>query len=297
MDITASMVKELREKTGAGMMDCKRALMETAGDLDKASEWLREKGILKAAKRTSRVAAEGVSDVAVDGNRGVVFELNCETDFVAKTDKFRALVNQVRQWLLQNPVSNEEEALALEIDGKKMSEHLLEAISGIGENITLRRVQAVEKQTEETFGTYIHMGGKIATLTVLSQADFDTAKDVAMHVAANNPLYLSMKSIPEDVLAHEKDILTKEAINENETAVKPKPESILMKIVEGRLQKNMKDICLLNQPFVKNPDQTIEEYTKAKGAVIVHFVRMAVGEGIEKKCDNFAEEVLSQVNQ
>jgi len=297
MEITASLVKELREKTGAGMMDCKRALMDTAGDLDKASDWLREKGILKAAKRTSRIAAEGMCDVAVKGNRGIVFELNCETDFVAKTDKFRALVSDVRGWLLESDVTTEEAALALEINGKKISDILLEAISSIGENITLRRVVALEKQDAETFGHYIHMGGKIATLTVLGQADFETAKDVAMHVAANNPRYLSMKDIPQDVLAYEKDILTKEALNENETAAKPKPEPILMKIVEGRLMKNLKEICLLNQPFVKDPDRTIEEYAKAKGAVIARFVRMAVGEGIEKRCDNFAEEVMAQVNQ
>ena len=198
---------------------------------------------------------------------------------------------------MEHKATNEEEALALVIDGKTVNERLLEAISAIGENISLRRVVSVEKQADETFGTYIHMGGKIATLTVLSKTDFDVAKDIAMHVAANNPLYLSMHSIPEDVLAHEKDILSKEALNENETAAKPKPEPILMKIVEGRLQKNMKEICLLNQPFVKNPDQTVEEYVKAKGASIARFVRMAVGEGIEKRCDNFAEEVLSQVKQ
>jgi len=295
MEITASLVKELRDKTGAGLMDCKKALVETAGNIDTAIEWLREKGIAKAAKKASRIAAEGVCEIGVDGDKAVLFELNCETDFVAQNEKFKALVKTVGEQLLKNDVEIVEAALGLDLNGKTLNETLLEHVASIGENINLRRLVVVRKKPEQKFGYYVHMGGKIASLTIMNGGDFETAKDVAMQVAASNPKYLSMESIPESVTAYEREILTKEALNENAEAPKPKPEEIIRKIVEGRLQKNMKEICLVHQPFIKNPDQTVGEYVKAKGASIAAFERLALGEGIEKKEDNFAEEVMSQV--
>ncbi|MGD9910497.1 MAG: translation elongation factor Ts [Candidatus Izemoplasmatales bacterium] len=295
MEITASLVKELRDKTGAGMMDCKKALVETDGNIDAAVDWLREKGISKAAKKASRIAAEGVCEVAVSDNRAVIFELNCETDFVAQNEKFTALVKKVSEGLLNSNATTTEEALEVLVDGKALKDLLLESVSAIGENITIRRFESVTKTDAQTFGYYIHLGGKIASLSVLNGGDFETAKDVAMHVAASNPKYLSQDDIAAEVIEHEREILTKEALNENAESAKPKPENIILKMVEGRLNKNLKEICLVNQPFIKNPDQTVEVYVKSKGAAIVSFKRLAVGEGIEKKEENFAEEVMSQV--
>lgn len=291
MEITASLVKELREKTGAGMMDCKRALTETAGDIEKAVDWLREKGIAKAAKKSSRVAAEGLADIVLNGNQALVFELNCETDFVAKNEKFQNLVAQVGQMLV-GKVASTEEALALVVNGKSVQEFLFEAVSGIGENITLRNVQVLEKTDLQTFGAYKHMGGKIITVSIVN-GSADVAKDIAMHVAAMNPRFLNQLQISADEIAHERDVLTKAALLENAESEKPKPENIVLKMIEGRLQKNLKEICLVNQPFVKNPDQTVDEYLKAKGASVATFKRLAVGEGIEKKEENFAQEVMS----
>jgi elongation factor Ts len=291
MEITASLVKELREKTGAGMMDCKRALTETAGDLEKAVDWLREKGIAKAAKKSSRVAAEGLADIVLNGNQALIFELNCETDFVAKNEKFQNLVAQVGQMLV-GKVRSTEEALALVVNGKTVQEFLFEAVSGIGENITLRNVQVLEKTDAQTFGAYKHMGGKIITVSIVN-GSAEVAKDVAMHVAAMNPRFLNQAQISADEIAHERDVLTKAALLENAESEKPKPEAIVLKMIEGRLQKNLKEICLVNQPFVKNPDQTVDEYVKSKGASVATFKRLAVGEGIEKKEENFAQEVMA----
>ncbi len=295
MEVTASLVKELRDKTGAGMMDCKRALVETNGNIEQAIDWLREKGIAKAAKKASRIAAEGACEIRLKGNKAVMYELNCETDFVAKNEKFGKLVDEVGQILLDGQVATVTEALELDVKGKTLGTLILEAVSGIGEHINLRRMSVFTKTDSQIFGHYVHMGGKIASLSILSGADFETAKDVAMHVAASNPRYLAPADISEDFIAHEREILTKEALNENAESAKPKPEAIIVKMVEGRLQKNLKEICLVNQPFIKNPDQSVGEYVKAKGAAIAVFARLAVGEGIEKKEDNFVEEVMSQV--
>ncbi len=292
MEITASLVKDLREKTGAGMMDCKRALVETNGDMDKAIDWLREKGIAKAAKKSSRIAAEGLCDIVIEGNKALLFELNCETDFVAKNDKFLALLTQIGQVLIQSNAVDTETALAVEVEGKTIQALLLEAVSGIGENLSLRNVHIYTKQDNQTFGAYKHMGGRIIALSILSGSD-EVAKDIAMHVAASNPKYMSQKDIPGDVIEHERQVLTNTALNENAESEKPKPEAIVLKMIEGRLNKNLKEICLVNQPFVKNPDLTVEEYVKQKGASLVAFQRFAVGDGIEKKEENFAQEVMS----
>jgi len=297
MEITASLVKDLRDKTGAGMMDCKKALTATEGDIAKAIDWLREKGISKAEKKATRIAAEGLCDIAVRDNEALVFELNCETDFVARNEKFTSLVKRVSSILIASNVKNTEDALKIAVDGKTLNELLLEASAGIGEKLSLRNVSIVEKTSAQIFGAYKHMGGKIVSLAILNGGDAETAKDVAMHVCAESPKYLDQTGIPADVLAHEREVLTKEALNENAESAKPKPEAIVVKMVEGRLLKNLKAVCLVDQPFVKNPDISVAEYVKSKGASIVAFNRITVGEGIEKKECDFCAEVMSQVTK
>ncbi|HAQ55797.1 MAG TPA: elongation factor Ts [Acholeplasmatales bacterium] len=295
MDITANMVKELRDKTGAGMMDCKKALTATEGDMAKAIDWLREKGIAKAEKKASRIAAEGLADIAVSGDKAVVFEVNCETDFVAHGDKFAAFVAKIGAAIVASNAESNEAALEVAYNGKTIREFLLENVAVIGENITLRNVTVFHKTADQHFGVYKHMGGKIVTLTILNGGSDEAAKDVAMHACAMNPRYLAPADIPADVIAHERQVLQAEALNENAANPKPKPEQIIVKMVEGRLLKGLKENCLINQPFVKNPDQSVDEYVRSKGASIVSFNRLAMGEGIEKKVENFAEEVMSQI--
>jgi len=290
MAISAKLVKELRDKTGAGMMDCKKALTATDGNLDQAVDWLREKGIAKAAKKQSRIAAEGLCNVLVNGNEAIIYELNSETDFVAKNDNFQNLLNQVGQAILNSKATNLEEALTVELDGKTLETVLVEATAKIGEKISLRRVTRVVKADSASFGAYKHMGGKIVSLTVVDGVNEEVAKDVAMHVAAINPKYLNSDEISEEVIAHEKQVLTNEALNEG------KPANIVEKMVVGRLNKYLKEICLVNQPFVKNPDLTVEKFVKENKGTIVSFLRLEVGEGIEKRVDDFASEVMSQVN-
>ena len=213
MAISAKLVKELRDKTGAGMMDCKKALTATDGNLDQAVDWLREKGIAKAAKKQSRIAAEGLCNVLVNGNEAIIYELNSETDFVAKNDNFQNLLNQVGQAILNSKATNLEEALTVELDGKTLETVLVEATAKIGEKISLRRVTRVVKADSASFGAYKHMGGKIVSLTVVDGVNEEVAKDVAMHVAAINPKYLNSDEISEEVIAHEKQVLTNEALN------------------------------------------------------------------------------------
>jgi len=297
MQVTAQLVKELRDKTGAGMMDCKKALVATEGNIDLAVDWLREKGIAKAANKASRIAAEGICMVKTSGNKAIIFEVNCETDFVAKNNIFVDMVDKIANALLAGNAGCEECALEVLVEGKPLKEFLLEQISAIGENVTFRRYEVINKEDSQQFGEYVHLGGKIASLSVLNKAEFETAKDVAMHVAASNPKYLSQDDISEEVKEHEKEVLTQQALNENAESDKPKPEDIIRKMVIGRLNKNFKEICLLSQPFIKNPDETVEQYVKSKGSSIALFRRLAVGEGIEKKEDNFVEEVMKQANQ
>jgi len=289
MAIKASDVKVLRDKTGAGMMDCKKALKETDGDIDKAVDYLREKGISKAAKKADRIAAEGLTNVITEGNKAVVYELNSETDFVAKNDEFKDLLKNIGKAIHSSDATNLEEALKIDFRGESMEQAIAAATGKIGEKLTLRRVLVVEKTDSQVFGEYVHMGGKIAALTVLEGGNENVAKDVAMHVAAINPRYLNPDQISDDVVAHEREVLRNEALNEG------KPEHIVDKMVEGRLNKFLKEICLINQPFVKNPDQTVENYVKEAGADIVAFERLEVGEGVEKKNEDFASEVKSQM--
>ncbi|MCF7924382.1 MAG: translation elongation factor Ts [Candidatus Izimaplasma sp.] len=294
MAISAKLVKELRDKTGAGLMDCKKALVQNDGDLDKAVDWLREKGISKAEKKASRIAAEGIAEVKTLDNKAIIFELNCETDFVAKNDNFKALVKKISDALIASDKADTESALEIEVDGKPLKDLLLEQTATIGEKITFRRYDLIKKTTDQVFGSYIHMGGSIASLVVLNNGDEEMARNIAMHIAASSPKYISRDDIADDFIEHEKEVLTKQALNENAESDKPKPENIIAKMVIGRLNKYFKEICLLSQPYVKNPDETVKNYLKSQGASIALFKRLAVGEGIEKKEENFAEEVRKQ---
>ncbi|MBR4496414.1 MAG: elongation factor Ts [Acholeplasmatales bacterium] len=294
-NVTAQMVKELREKTSAGMLDCKKALVATDGDMEAAVTWLREKGIAKAEKKAGVVAAEGLCSYAINGNKAVVFELNSQTDFVAQNAKFIALVEKVGSIILASNASDTESALNIEAEGKTLSTIILEASGVIGEKISLRRVQVLTKTDAQVFGAYKHMGGRIVTVTVLEGNDEVVAKDVAMHVAALAPKYVSRNDIPADVIEKEREIILATALNENATAAKPKPENIIAeKIVPGRLEKSLKETCLLSQAFVKNPDQTVEAYVNSQKSAVVTFVRLEVGEGIEKVESDFAAEVAAQ---
>ena len=292
--VTPLMVKELREKTGAGMLDCKKALEASECDMEEAIKWLREKGIAKAEKKASRVAAEGLCSFAFNGDSAVVFEVNSETDFVAQNEKFTALIAKVGEVIANSDAMCTNCALEINVEGKTLNEVILEASGTIGEKLSLRRVQRVTKGEGQVFGAYKHMGGRIVTLVLLQGTDEEVAKDIAMHVAALGPKYVSSDEISAEEVAKEREILLAQALNENETAAKPKPQQIIEKMVEGRLVKNFKEICLLDQPFVKNPDQTVATYVKSKGCNVVSFVRLVVGEGIEKEVVDFAAEVAAQ---
>jgi elongation factor Ts len=293
MAITAQMVKELREKTGAGMMDCKKALTETDGDMEKAIDFLREKGIASAAKKADRIAAEGLTFILTEGNKAVILEVNAETDFVAKNEAFQTLVKELAEHLLKNKPASVDEALAKTMEnGVKVSDHINAAIAKIGEKITLRRFVVSSKTDNDAFGAYLHMGGRIAVLTVLEGTTDDAAaKDVAMHIAALKPKYVSRDEVSQEEVEHERQVLTQQALNEG------KPEKIVLKMVEGRLGKYFEDVCVLDQSFVKNPDQKVRDFVQSKGATVREFVRYEVGEGIEKREENFAEEVMNQIKK
>ena len=293
MAITAQMVKELREKTGAGMLDCKKALTETDGDMDKAIDFLREKGIASAAKKGDRIAAEGLTYVVTEGNNAVILEVNSETDFVAKNEAFQALVKELAAHLLKNNPASVEEASAQTMEnGATVADHINAAIAKIGEKLTLRRFTVLSKTDNDAFGAYIHMGGRISVLSVLEgTTETDAAKDVSMHIAALKPKYVSRDQVSQDEVEHERQVLTQQALNEG------KPEKIVEKMVEGRLGKYFEDVCVLDQTFVKNPDQKVRQFVESKGATIREFVRYEVGEGIEKREDNFAEEVMNQIKK
>ncbi|GLI84867.1 elongation factor Ts [Rossellomorea marisflavi] len=293
MAITAQMVKELREKTGAGMMDCKKALTETGGDMEKAIDFLREKGIAKAAKKADRIAAEGTTFIASEGNTAIILEVNAETDFVAKNENFQNLVKELSSHLLATKPASVEEAMDQKMEnGSVVSEFINAAIAKIGEKITLRRFEIRTKDDNAAFGEYLHMGGRIAVLAVVEgTTDAAVAKDVAMHAAALNPKYVSRDQVSAEEVAHEREVLKQQALNEG------KPENIVEKMVEGRLSKYFEDICILDQPFVKNPDQKVRQFLESHKATLTDFTRYEVGEGLEKRQENFAEEVMSQVKK
>ena len=251
-------VKNLREKTGAGMLDCKKALEATGGDMTGAIDWLREKGIAKASKKESRIAAEGLSEIIIDGNKAVILEVNSETDFVAKNDEFKNFINTVGNAILKSGATTMEEALELPTENGKVSEYLVNLIAKIGEKISFRRFEYVTKNDNEVFGAYSHMGGRISVLTVLEGANADVAKDISMHAAAMRPAYMQRSEVPEEVLNHEREIIKEQAINEG------KPADIAEKMVNGRINKYYKEVCLLEQPFVKDPDLTVESKRETK---------------------------------
>ena len=289
MNITAEMVKNLRESTGAGMMDCKKALVETNGDMDKAVDYLREKGISKAAKKADRIAAEGLSNIYISGNNAVVVEINSETDFVAKNEEFKSLVDIIGNAILNGTANSLEEALKITVDGETIESLIVNATAKIGEKLSLRRFEKVIKEDNQTFGAYLHMGGKISSLIVLSGDNEAVAKDVAMQSAAMKPLYVSREDVSKEEIEHEKSVLTSQVVEEGK-----KPE-FAEKIVEGRLNKFFEEICLIEQPFVKDSGLTVKEYLNQNNSEVVKMIRYEVGEGMEKRNDNFAEEVMNQI--
>ncbi len=288
--ISASMVKELRETTGAGMLDCKKALEETNGNMEEAITWLREKGISKAAKKASRIAAEGLGLTKVNGNNAVILEVNSETDFVAKNEEFKSLVDKIADILLESNVTNVEDALKLNVDDKTLEELIVEKISTIGEKLSFRRFTKVTKEDNQVFGTYSHMGGKIVTLCVMDGNDVELAKDIAMQIAAMRPSYLTREEVPSEVIEKEKTILTEQAENEGLDTNK------IPMIVNGRLNKFYEEVCLVDQGFVKENKTKVGKYVESKNSKINSFVRYEVGEGMEKKEENFADEVAKQIN-
>ena len=287
--ITASLVKELREKTGAGMLDCKKALEANDGNIDASIDWLREKGISKAAKKADRIAAEGLSAILTEGNNAVIVEVNSETDFVAKNEEFQGLVKTILETIIKSDAKTLEDALKLETSEGTLEELIVSKTATIGEKLSLRRFAKITKNDNETFGEYIHMGGKIAVLIVTENTDESVAKDVAMHAAAMRPKYVKIDEVPEEEVQREKEVLTEQAMNEG------KPKDIAEKMVIGRLNKFYKEICLEEQPFVKDDKSSVKQFVKNNGGTIKTMYRYEVGEGMEKKEENFAEEVAKQM--
>jgi elongation factor Ts len=287
MSISAAMVKELRERTGAGMMECKKALSETAGDMEAAIELMRKSGQAKADKKAGRTAAEGIVVIATEGKRGIILEVNCETDFVAKDAQFQAFAEQVAQTILANDVRNVAAIADLEIaQGKSVESERQALIARIGENIQVRRFESMTADGE--FGSYRH-GNRIGVLVDMVGGNEDLVKDVAMHVAASRPMCVNEDQVPADALAKEREIYSAQA------EASGKPANIIEKMVDGRIRKYLGEVTLLGQPFVKDPDTTVGKLLKGADASVSRFVRYEVGEGIEKKSENFADEVMAQV--
>lgn len=289
MEITAALVKELRERTGSGMMECKKALTETGGDIEAAVEAMRKSGLAKADKKAGRVAAEGmvVAAVSADGTRGVIVEVNCETDFVAKADDFVKFAGELAQAALAKSPKTVDDVLGLPISGGSVDDVRRALVAKLGENISVRRFHLLSSEGGKV-GMYLH-GTRIGVLVGVKGGDESLAKDIAMHVAASKPVALGPNDVPADVIAKEKEIYTAQAADSG------KPADIVEKMVMGRVGKFLREITLLGQPFVKNPDQTVEQLAKQQNATVTGFVRFEVGEGIEKKSENFAEEVMAQV--
>ena len=285
----ASDVKDLRERTGAGMLDCKKALEATEGDMEKAIDWLREKGIAKAAKKESRIAAEGLCQIKIDGNKAVILEVNSETDFVAKNEEFTNFVDYLADEILKNNAKSVEEVLEIKDGAETINDKLVALVAKIGEKISFRRFELVTKTDEECFGAYKHMGGKIGVLVVLKGANEEVAKDVAMQGAAMNPVGLRRADVPAEMIERETHVIKEQVMAEG------KPEAIAEKMAIGRLNKFYKEICLEEQAFIKDSSLSVLDYVKNNNGEIVSMVRFAVGEGIEKREENFADEVMSQI--
>lgn len=280
-------VMELRQRTGVGMMDCKKALTETDGDMEKAIEYLREKGIATAAKKAGRIASEGIVLSAIKGNAGVIVEVNCESDFVARGDQFKDFVADVANYILSNDVKSIEEVISAKTAA------LNEAISKIGEKISIRRF---EKYVSEkgVVDSYIHMGGKIGVIVeATANSTAEAIHDVALQIAAAKPTYIVKTEVPSDEIEKEKEILKAQALNEPN----PKPLPIIEKMVEGRINKYYKEVCLMEQLFVKDNDKTIAQYLKASGSSVIRFTRFEMGEGLQKKADTFADEIADSLSK
>ncbi len=289
MEVTAQMVKELREKTGAGMMDCKKALGECNGNIEASIDYLREKGIAKSAKKEARIAAEGLANIYIKDNKAVILEVNSETDFVSKNEEFTDMIDKIGSSILESDAKTLEEALKVKTSEGNIEDLIIAKTAKIGEKLSLRRIEVVEKSDSEVFGSYLHMGGKIAVLSLLKGASEEVAKDIAMQAAAMHPNYIFVSDIPEDVLANERKIQKELAMSEG------KPADIAEKMVEGRIKKYYKEVCLAEQAFIKDGDISVADYVKKNNGEIINVIRYEVGEGMEKRCDNFAEEVMNQV--
>ena len=293
MAVTAAQVKELREKTGAGMMDCKNALAASDGDMAKAIDWLREKGIAKSVKKANRIAAEGLTKVLIDGNKACLVEINSETDFVAKNEQFLALLENVTKTILASNAKTNDEALALKCNDKALSDLFIEATATIGEKIVLRRFALIEKADDELFGDYVHMGGSKTALVVIKGGDADLAHHMAMQVASMSPTYVSSNDLPKDVVDHEREVQTEIVKNDENNA--NKPAEIIAKMVEGKVSKALKDMCLIDQEYFLDSNKKVSQVLKEANASVTTFVRYEVGEGMEKREENFAEEVAKQM--
>lgn len=289
MDIKASDIKALRDMTGAGMLDCKKALTETNGDMDKAIDYLREKGISKAAKKQDRIAAEGLSAIYEEGNKAVILEVNSETDFVAKNAEFVKMVETIGKTILNSNATSLEEALNLPAPEGTINDLIINETATIGEKLSLRRFELVTKTDDEVFGSYLHMGGRIASLIVLKNGSVEVAKDCAMQSAAMRPKYVNRNEVPESVTEHERTVLTEQALNEGAK------KEFVDKIIAGRLNKFYAEICLVEQAFVKDGDLTVQAYLDKTNSTITKMVRYEVGEGMEKRKGDFASEVMSQI--
>ena len=292
MKITASLVKELRTATGAGMMDCKKALTATDGNMSEAVDWLREKGIAKAAKKAGRIAAEGLSKVVIEGNKACLVEINSETDFVAKNEQFLGILDTVANALLNAGVTTIEDANEVVINGESISSLLVNATATIGEKITLRRFAVIEKTDDQEFGVYMHNGGTISAIVILDSCEnTDLAKQMAMQVASMKPSYVTRNDVPSEIIDHERTIITRTM--EADESLAEKPEKVLKGIVEGRLSKSLQEMCLVDQVFFLDGKAKCSAILKDNKTSVVNMVRYEVGEGIEKKEDNFADEVAS----
>ncbi len=287
---TANDVKTLRERTGAGMLDCKKALQETEGNIENAIDWLREKGISKAAKKEGRVAAEGLCQIKTNGNKAVILEVNSETDFVAKNEEFKSFVDEIATIILDKEIATVEELLALEVNGQTVADMQVAITAKIGEKISIRRFEVITKEDSASFGGYLHMGGKIAALMLINNVSEEIAKDVAMHVAAMNPTSVTIEEVPAEVSEREAHVIKEQVMAEG------KPAEIAEKMVTGRLNKFYKEICLVEQPFVKDDSVTVGKFVANNNGEIVKMIRFAVGEGIEKQESDFASEVMAQIN-
>ncbi len=287
--ISAKLVKELRDLTGAGMLDCKKALEATEGNVKEAVTWLREKGIASAQKKAGRIAAEGLSNIFIDGNKAVIIELNSETDFVAKNEQFLNLIDKIGQTILANNPETNEDALALSVGEDTINDLVVNATATIGEKITFRRFAVLNKEDNQVFGSYKHNGGTISAVVVLDGDNEDLAKDMAMQVASMNPSYVSIKDVPEEIVNKETEIQVE--IVKNDAELSSKPEKVIQGIIKGRVSKTLQDVSLNDQIFFKDGSSKVSQVLKDAKTTVVEFVRYEVGEGIEKREEDFAAEV------